>query len=137
MSSIVCLSIAGVIVSVWPHAQFALGWTHSIEKTRIEELWQVDPVRSRLVLKEQRLSGSGAGFDPPEHARLTNGRWVTEGRGRSVERLRLARSGHAGDWELCSASHCQPIESLLNASLSDALLKDEPVELTACLRRAR
>jgi len=137
MSSIVCLSIAGVIVSVWPHAQFTLGWTHSIEKTRIEETWQIDTLRNRLVLNEQRLSGSGAGFDPPDHARLINGRWVADGRGRSVERLRLTRSSYAGDWELCSAARCQPIESLLSASLGDALLKDEPVELTACSRKGQ
>jgi len=90
---------------------FTLIWTHSVEKTRWEEDWRAEP--SGLTLVAARIKGSGAGMEPPPHARRDGGWYVWTGTGERLERLVLARSGAVEDWRLCTAYECVPLELLI------------------------
>lgn len=143
MSTILCLSLAGVIVSVWPHTQFDLVSTSADTKQALTERWQIDAPRDRLRLLPN------AGFERGTvriHA-ASDGRagWgVAERVGHaqghpSTDRLRLARptDGNAR-WTLCSGGRCSPVETLVAESLErSGLLDDRPIELHPCQQSAR
>ncbi len=126
-----CISVATVLVAALPVVNFTLAWTHSIEKIRWEEDWQIDPSTRRLVLVESRIRGSGAGMEPPEDAVLVEGVWRSRAKGLALEGLRLARSTHAGDWELCLPAGCRTLESMIDRRTSPAAA-EEPVDLFGC-----
>jgi hypothetical protein len=126
-----CISIAAMLLAVVPIDAFTLGWTHSIEKIRWEEDWRIDASLKRLVLTESRLRGSGAGMEPPEGAVLVNGVWHAPGNGLSVDRLRLSRSAHAGDWELCAEGRCRSLERFYPFA-TNGPVQGEPFELSVC-----
>jgi hypothetical protein len=67
-----CLT-AGTVSVVLVANAFTLAWTHSIEKIRWEEDWQV--VGERLQVVAARIRGSGAGMEPPAGAVLQEGVW--------------------------------------------------------------
>ena len=82
-------------------AAFTLSWTHSVEKTRWEEDWQITPAGLEIV--EARVKGSGAGMEPPEDAVLKNGWWVYAPKFRRRPEIVLAASGATGrGWSLCA-----------------------------------
>ncbi len=137
MASILCLSIAGIIVSTWPHSQFTLSSEPSDARapTQFEGVWRIDGTRQRL----ERLPVRNAGqVGPPSSATpLARSESVREPgvrRGASVERMPLARSGtDARDWVICSDGACSGIASLVEASLAQSgLLAGHPVELSPC-----
>ncbi|WP_374655965.1 DUF1850 domain-containing protein [Dongia sp.] len=88
---------------------FTLAWSHSVEKTRWEEDWQVGLAGFQLV--EARIAGSGAGMEPPEGAILDGKVWRYRPALAFVEdRLVLARSGATGGaWQVCGNGACHPI----------------------------
>lgn len=90
---------------------FTLIWTHSVEKTRWEENWRVDA--AGLTLVSARVKGTGAGMEPPPHARRENGWYVWSAVGTQLQRLVLARSGAVEDWRLCTAYECLPVGLLV------------------------
>lgn len=100
-----------------------LAWTHSVEKTRWEEDWQLTPKGMTLV--ESRIQGSGAGMDPPPEARFDGRWWRWQGGPAPLPRVILRRSGATADWTLCRRGRCQPIGELLPR---DA----DPVTLARC-----
>jgi hypothetical protein len=53
-------------------AALTLAWTHSVEKTQWEEDWRL--TAQGLVIVESRIEGTGAGMEPPDHARF-DGKW--------------------------------------------------------------
>ncbi|MDQ6882177.1 MAG: DUF1850 domain-containing protein, partial [Pseudomonadota bacterium] len=109
-----------------PWAAFTLAWTHSIEKIRWEEDYQV--VGQRLVLQEARIRGSGAGMEPPAGAQLdARGVWHYRPELAPLERLRLSHSPYAGSYEFCSAGECKPLDLILRP-----LPQFETVEVAVC-----
>lgn len=116
-----CLAAAGAAISIAASA-FTLSWTHSIERTRWEEDWRV--AGGRLALMEARVKGSGAGMEPPPHARLENGYYVWRPDAPPREEIVLRRAPQAGDWTLCAGGRCAPLGEWLGR---DA----DPVRLSA------
>jgi hypothetical protein len=94
-----CLAAGGKITAL-AFTAFTLSWTHSVERVRWEEDWQL--TASGLDLVEARVKGSGAGMEPPPEARLDEGWWRWHPELPSQKRLVLAASGAtSGGWTLC------------------------------------
>ncbi len=120
----ICLS-AGLIAATLPLSAFTLAWTHSIEKIRWEEDYRVQG--ERLVLDEARIRGSGAGMEPPTDAQFKDGIWHYKPHLPPIEQLRLTHSPYVAGYEICSASGCQALTTVL-AGLPEFAL----VEIRAC-----
>ena len=100
----ICLIEAGR-TTVFAAATVTLSWTHSIERTRWQESWNVTP--AGLQLSGARAKGSGAGMEPGEDAVLADGWWVWRPQLPPQERLLLAASGATGEgWKLCAEGRC-------------------------------
>lgn len=120
-----CLA-AGAVATKLGLAAFTLIWTHSVERVRWEEDWQV--TSPTLTLIEARIKGSGAGMEPPDGAILEDGYWRYRPDLDPIERLKLARSGAVDDWRLCTpARGCAELAELLPGLPAAAA-----VTLTAC-----
>ncbi|MBI4756714.1 MAG: DUF1850 domain-containing protein [Betaproteobacteria bacterium] len=98
-----CLA-AGLLSASLATSSFTLAWTHSVEKTAWEEDWAVEG--HRLVLREARVHGSGAGMEPPSGARLEAGVWHYRPAVPAQPRLRLAHSPHVPPHLLCVQGRC-------------------------------
>jgi len=98
VSAFCLLALTGALLWRSEAPQLTLRWTHSIEKTTWEEVWQRDG--AGLLLTEARIEGSGAGMEPPPDARKLGRFWVWSPDLRVAE-VTLAQSGAAGDWSLC------------------------------------
>lgn len=122
-----CLAAAVLSVSL-PLQSFTLAWTHSIEKVRWEEDYQVTAAGLHLV--EARIHGSGAGMEPPEGAVLERGVWHYRPPLQALPSIRLARSGHVPDYQLCWNGACRQLRELVGPE-SEA----PDVTLSACARR--
>ncbi len=118
LSAFCLLTLTGALLWRSEAPQLTLRWTHSVEKTTWEEVWQRDD--TGLVLTEARIEGSGAGMEPPPEARREGRFWVWSPMLR-VSELTLAHSGAAGEWALCPAgdSCVQPREASRFISCSD------------------
>jgi len=102
-----------------PVQRFTLAWTHSIEKVRWEEDYEIRAgdgadAAPELRAVAARVRGSGAGMEPPPDAVLRDG-WYEYRPGQSRhEALLLARSRYVPDYELCTAAAgCRPLSALL------------------------
>jgi hypothetical protein len=115
--SAVCLLVAGVVTATLPTSQFTLAWTHSVAKTRWEETYRVD--HDRLVLAEARIQGMGAGMEPPAGARLANGWWTWRPTVPPLPALELSRSPYTSDYDICFASRCAELGTLVGATHAD------------------
>lgn len=138
------LCLAGGIISLTLGVQvFTLAWTHSIEKTRWEEDWQVlvepaiagtDAARG-LHLVAARIRGSGAGMEPPADAVLIEGAWHYRPVVPTLARLTLANSTYTADYELCLSGACRKLADLLPTGTLAATVKpgdDATITLTPC-----
>ena len=102
-----CLT-AGTVVTRLAIASFTLSWTHSVEKTRWEEDWRVDP--SALVIVEARVKGSGAGMEPGPNATFDGHWWRWRPKLPPATSLRLGRSDALPEgWTLCADGACRTI----------------------------
>lgn len=119
----ICLALAssaaGPPVFV-PLQRFTLAWTHSIEKVRWEEDYEVRRPQSgevlpSLALVEARVRGSGAGMEPPPDAVLRHGWYEYRPAPTRESELRLVRSAFAADYELCTSAGCRPLGALLRS----------------------
>lgn len=122
-----CLVAGGAMRAFLPTLAFTLAWTHSIEKTRWTEDWQVTP--AGLALVEARIEGSGAGMEPPDGAILRDGVWHYTPAIPPVQSVALSVSPWTRPWELCIDGDCQSIRTLARI--------EEPVaavQLTRCER---
>lgn len=127
MSSL-CLA-AGKILLTIPLTSFTLAWTHSIEKTRWEEDWQI---RDRqLIIREARIRGAGAGMEPPAGAILKNGVWHYRPADRAGPVV-LTHSPYATGYQFCNRNRCQPLAELLPGIGDHAR-----IELSVCPEPAR
>lgn len=103
----ICL-IAGGKATAIALASFTLAWTHSVEKVRWEEDWELSDAGLRIV--EARVKGSGAGMEVPDGAVLRDGVWHYVPSLPPQRELLLARSGATvGNWELCAEGRCREI----------------------------
>jgi hypothetical protein len=94
-----CLIASGKLTAL-AFTAFTLSWTHSVERVRWEEDWQLTPVGLELV--GARVQGSGAGMEPPPEAKLKMGWWRWAPELPPQKRLVLAASGATtGGWSLC------------------------------------
>lgn len=119
----VCLALLGADGTptdpwVWRATQrFTLAWTHSIEKVRWEEDYQViaGPAPS-LQLVQARIKGSAAGMEPPADGHwIAGGWWAYRPALPALERLQLTRSGYTPDYTWCDHKGCQPMSNLIAA----------------------
>ena len=118
-----CLLAGGTSLRV-ALAAFTLAWTHSVEGTRWEEDWRVEP--AGLVLVEARIEGLGAGMEPPPGARFTERAWRWRPDLPALSRIVLRRSGAAPDWGLCAEGACRPLGEGLPAGADPVALRPCP-----------
>jgi hypothetical protein len=98
----------GVTVLALAAQSFTLTWTHSVSRTVWWEQWEVRPHGLRPI--EARISGSGAGMDPPEGAVLVDGVWSYVPNLPFQREVLLASSGTTGGgWLLCAQGTCQTL----------------------------
>lgn len=98
----VCVFIASKSAACLAGLLFSLSWTHSIEKTKWVEHWQI--AGDQLVLQKTFVKGSGAGIDPAPNAVLRYGwyEWEPE-EPLALASISLANSELTQDnWSLCS-----------------------------------
>jgi hypothetical protein len=127
-----CLA-SGVLTAFIATQEFTLRWTHSIEKVRWEENWQVriDDARTPVLrLVEGRIRGSGAGMEPPDGARLIDGVWHYPV-GHDMAEVELAHSHYTAGYELCLPAGCRPLADYL-PGLSPAPEHGTSIRLYAC-----
>ena len=96
-----------------PTTAFTLAWTHSVERVRWEEDYQVSGSATtppQLHLQEARVRGSAAGMEPPADAVLERGWYRYRPATGALEVLRLTRSAYTADYELCTETvPCLPM----------------------------
>jgi len=121
-----CIAIAlGAAVVTIPVEHFTLSWTHSIEKIRWEEDYEL---RSKgLLAVAARVRGNGAGMEVPEGAVLRDGVWHYVPAPVVLPVLRLARSRFVADYEICWDGRCQTFGQLVPRAASST-----PAEIRAC-----
>ena len=122
--SALCLTAGKLLVTIHV-ASFTLAWTHSIEKTRWEEDWQI--AGSQLSISEARIKGSGAGMEPPANARLEAGTWHYRPDMPPKRSVLLSHSIHAAGYEFCTDGRCRPLASLIPGMGDNA-----SIEMSAC-----
>lgn len=127
--STLCLAVGKLLVTI-PVASFTLAWTHSIEKTRWEEDWQI--AGGQLSISAARIKGSGAGMEPPTNARLEAGTWHYRPDMPPMRSVRLTHSTHAAGYEFCTDGRCQPLASLIPGIGDNAI-----IEMSACPKNSQ
>jgi hypothetical protein len=115
-----CLLAGGVTVRLATLA-LTLAWTHSVQKTRWEEDWQLR--EGKLVIVESRVQGSGAGMEPGPDARFDGQWWRWRPATPPLSEVVLRRSGATADWNVCIAGACRPMRELLPADADPVTMK--------------
>jgi hypothetical protein len=120
----ICLALAGsaqgpadapVFVAA---TRFTLAWTHSIERVRWEEDYEVqagaatgEPVLHAVM---SRVRGSAAGMEPGPDAELRDGWYHYRPARLEHAGLWLTRSAYTADYELClPGQDCRPLAAWL------------------------
>lgn len=106
-----CLA-SGTLAAMLSINSFTLAWTHSIEKIRWEEDWQV--AGGRLHLQTARIRGSGAGMEPPADAVFKDGVWHYHPKMKPLASVQLAHSPYTAGYQLCSGGQCRALASYLS-----------------------
>lgn len=115
-----CLLAGATLVRLGTVA-LTLAWTHSVQKTRWEEDWQLRG--GRLVLVESRVEGSGAGMEPGPDARFDGRWWRWHPATMPLPEVVLRRSGATDDWSVCIAGTCRPMREIVPADADPVTLK--------------
>lgn len=123
----VCLLAAGVTLEI-ATAAFTLAWSHTVEHQPWQEDWRVG--RDHLQLVEMRVTGSGAGMEPPPGSRLEGGWYVWRPELELRDELVLRRAGQGedpvGDWLFCpDGGACSALGALVGA-------ESDPVTIAPC-----
>jgi hypothetical protein len=118
----ICLALAatagdpGATVFV-PTSRFTLAWTHSIEKVRWEEDYEVRSAGPSepavLAATQARVRGSAAGMEPGPDAVLRDGWYHYRPEQGEHAELWLTRSPYTADYDLCIEGRCQPLSAWL------------------------
>ena len=120
----VCLLIGGVLRATLATGDFTLAWQHSVEKIRWEERYRVSG--GKLDLIEARIQGSGAGIDPPQHARLRDGWWTWRPGTPPLAELRLSLSPYTRDYDVCWNGRCRALRQVTGSGESTAVITVRP-----------
>ncbi|WP_410219144.1 DUF1850 domain-containing protein [Paracoccus sp. (in: a-proteobacteria)] len=99
-----CVAAGAVLMSL-ATSQFTLDWTHSVARTAWWERWRV--TEAGLAPVEARITGTGAGMEPPPDAALRDGAWHYVPHVPPQRQMILAASGTTGaGWRLCAGDQC-------------------------------
>ncbi len=129
MSPGLCLAaLGGAVLAALPGSSFTLAWTHSVARTEWREDWRAED--GRLVLAEARITGTGAGMEPPADARREGRWWVWVPDLAPQERILLAASAFTDDHTLCAGGLCRPLAAWTGAAPGAA--PPGPVEIRVC-----
>jgi hypothetical protein len=123
-----CLA-AGAVSATLAIQAFTLAWTHSIEKVRWEEDWQIEGRQLKIVAA--RIKGSGAGMEPPPEAQLREGVWHYQPAVAPMDRLTLANSRYTAGYELCVEGSCRMLNDYLPATDANST-PPASIDLSAC-----
>lgn len=124
-----CFFVGATLLAVLPGPTLTLQWTHSVEKTQWEEVYQI--VDDRLRLIEARVEGNGAGMEPGADARWKDGRWTFVPAVPALRELTLTRSPFVEDYRICSGTtgtDCHPMGQLMGPVPAEG----QTVTLRAC-----
>lgn len=99
-----CIAAGGKVIALVA-SSFTLGWTHSTAHTEWWERWEVTAEGLRPV--EARITGTGAGMEPPPDAVLRADGWHYRPDLPPQREVFLAASGATGGgWQLCTDKEC-------------------------------
>ncbi len=100
-----CIAAGGKVIALVA-SSFTLSWSHSTAHTEWWERWEVTAEGLRPV--EARISGSGAGMEPPPDAVLRADGWHYWPDLPPQREVFLAASGATGGgWRLCASGECR------------------------------
>ncbi|CAM3072882.1 DUF1850 domain-containing protein [Paracoccus nototheniae] len=103
-----CVAAAGGFALSLATSQFTLDWTHSVARTTWWEGWQI--THAGLAPVEARITGTGAGMEPPPDARLQDGVWHYNPQIPPQRQVVLGASGATGaGWRLCAQGRCHAL----------------------------
>ena len=111
--TLACLYVAGVLQATLPPGVLTVAWRHSVQKTRWEEDYRVEP--AGLVPLESRIESAGAGMEAPAGAVLRDGTWRWHPAAAMLPELRLTLSPFTADYRLCAGGHCAALHALVHA----------------------
>ncbi len=117
-----CLFAAGALIRLGALA-LTLSWTHSVEKAQWQEDLRLGP--AGIAVTEARVTGSGAGMEPPPDARFEAGFWRWRPNRPPLASIVLRRSRETEDWTVCVNGECRRIGELAPAQA-------DPVTIAAC-----
>ena len=101
-------------------SEFTLDWRHSVARTLWWERWQV--TEAGLAPVEARITGAGAGMEPPPEAVWQGGGWSWAPDVPPQRQVLLAGSGATGGgWRLCADGLCHTLPET-----------GEPLSLSVC-----
>lgn len=99
-----CVAGGGLALAL-ATAEFTLDWQHSVARTVWWERWQVTD--QGLAPVEARITGPGAGMEPPPDARRMADGWHWTPTVPPQPMVVLAGSGATGaGWRLCTRDGC-------------------------------
>ena len=103
----ICVT-AGALALALAGPGFTLEWTHSVERIRWHEDWRETP--QGLAPVRARVTGSGAGMEPPPEARWRDGAWWWDPRLPARPVVHLGASGATGGgWTICADGTCRTL----------------------------
>ena len=121
--------IAGGSVTILPAPTVTLRWIHTVEGSAWEEDYTT--VAGLLRLEEARISGIGAGMEPPANARRNGDVWRYAPDLPPLSRIDLANSAYARGYDLCWDEHCAALNSIVPRGLPVALFAQNCVQSAA------
>lgn len=102
-----CIATGGAVLAL-AVSGFTLDWTHSVTRGTWWERWEVTPQGLRPVMA--RITGSGAGMDPPDGARFDGSGWTYAPSLPPQRQVLLGASGATGaGWRLCAGDECHSL----------------------------
>ncbi len=108
--------VSGLKTVIHTVSFFTLSWSHSVEKTEWKEVWKIE--KDKLVLKEARIKGSGAGMEPPAGSMLIDGWYVYKPNIKPTKEVILSNSDvFLANWKICYDKKCKPIVAEKNKTL--------------------
>ena len=116
-----CFAAGSALVKWLGVTSFTLVWTHSVQKTRWEEDWQVKPAGLQIVAA--RVQGHGAGMEPPAGARFEHGIWHWAPALPLLSEISLRRSDAVEDWQICTNGQCQILGQIITQQADPVVLK--------------
>lgn len=107
-----CIALsAGTAQVVLPAERITLGWRHTVEKTRWEEVYAASSDGVKIV--EARIEAFGAGMEPPASAERRGRWWHYRPALPALRVVTLANSSFAAGYSVCWNDVCRPLNSLL------------------------